>query len=225
MDTKLGPGNPTWTTTFFFRNEYLDVSVTRIFPFPRALLPAGILRVDIKEEDRVPRSVWLEFAQQSEATAACMAQYTRAMRKKVVVDKDFRFDVTDNESVDMQWDPVGVVSRVWVRLNDSNVAVDPFNTGNAGEAYVCAGGIDLSTPNADATLAKLAGYRSAAKSRYKVTLFGNMRDLSYDDVYAVYTAVLGALFGAFAVLVTTLFVYMLAILERFWCFGCMRRSY
>lgn len=47
-----------------------------------------------------------------------------------------------------------------------------------------------------------------------MTLFGSMKNLSYDDVYDVYTAILGALFGAFALLVTTLFVFVLAILKR-----------
>jgi hypothetical protein len=106
----------------------------------------------------------------------------------------------------------GLVDDIWVKLKVP--MLEMLDSRMFGEPYTCTGGIDMSSPQADATLTKLAGYRSAAKSQYNTTLFGTMANLSYDDVYAVYTAVLGALFGAMALLVTTLFVYVVAIMKR-----------
>lgn len=82
------------------------------------------------------------------------------------------------------------------------------------ERYECAGGIDITSPNATIALTKLAAHKDRAKASLTTTLFWSMKDQSYDDVYAVYTGILGSLFGAFALLVTTLLMYALAAVKR-----------
>lgn len=101
------------------------------------------------------------------------------------------------------------VQEVWLQMLDANRWAEPRRQ------YDCAAGVDLTSTAAVGALLRQQAYRDSIKSKlYNMTLFGSMRNLSYDDVYAVYTAVLGALFGSFALLVTTLFVFMLAILKR-----------
>lgn len=89
--------------------------------------------------------------------------------------------------------------------------------GSFGFRYECAGGVDTHSPNFSAALSKLTAYKARAKATLTRTLFVSMVEQNYDDVYAVYTGILGALFGAFALLVTTLFVYLVAAVKRSFC--------
>jgi len=81
-------------------------------------------------------------------------------------------------------------------------------------AYECASGTDVASSNFTTMQSKLAAYKTRWKASLTTSLFVSMTDQNYDDVYAVYTGILGALFGAFALLVTTLFVYLVAALKR-----------
>lgn len=226
-------GRVTWQTTFFLPKVWwphhttmLAVAKSSYAVFPHPLIPAGILRVDAQQDGVASRSVWLKVAEQSNTIAACMARHAH---KSVVLTVEalngkFSIRVHANDSVTNSSAPVsgmtgttgfiklGLVDDIWIKLKVP--LLEMLDSGMFGEPYTCTGGIDMSSPQADATLTKLVGYRSAAKSQYNTTLFGTMANLSYDDVYAVYTAVLGALFGAMALLVTTLFVYVVAIMKR-----------
>lgn len=111
----------------------------------------------------------------------------------------------------------GLTAHVWAVLADAS----PYSgSGDAdwlqthGIPYACAGGVDVSSPEASTVLSTLAALKDAAKSKLKVTMFVSMKESSWDDVNAVYTGILGALFGAFALLVATLFMFVLAILKR-----------
>lgn len=83
--------------------------------------------------------------------------------------------------------------------------------------YTCRAGT-AKTPSFTAMQSKLSLYKPSWKAVLTSTLFVSMTEQSYDDVYAVYTGILGALFGAFALLVTTLFVYLVAALKRSFVF-------
>jgi hypothetical protein len=75
-------------------------------------------------------------------------------------------------------------------------------------------GADIRSDSFAIMQSRLAAYRARRKEMLTTTLFVSMVEQTYDDAYAVYTGILGALFGAFALLVTTLFVYMVAAVKR-----------
>jgi hypothetical protein len=75
-------------------------------------------------------------------------------------------------------------------------------------SYVCAEGVEVGA------LGLLNTYRQVTKASYTVTVPSmSLRNQNYDDVYAIYTGALGAVFGAFAascgVAVVMLFVVIL----------------
>jgi len=99
-------------------------------------------------------------------------------------------------------------------LSLSGLRIVPNNVYDVVSPYECASGTDVASSNFTTMQSKLAAYKTRWKASLTTSLFVSMTDQTYDDVYAVYTGILGALFGAFALLVTTLFVYLVAALKR-----------
>lgn len=60
------------------------------------------------------------------------------------------------------------------------------------EPYICSGGVE------SRFLGDLNTYRQIQKASQQVSFLG-ISDQSYDDVYAIYTGALGAVFGVFAI--------------------------
>jgi hypothetical protein len=178
------------------------------------VLPAGILRIPGVMPPWQPRVLWLGLAQQTQGKATCLADRAPMLRAHLSAGTH-RLNPVDgppNRSLDIVpgAENSGLeVREVWLQMLDGNRWEEPHRQ------YDCAAGVDLTSTAAFSALLRRQAYRESIKSKlYSVTLFGSMKNLSYDDVYAVYTAILGALFGAFALLVTTLFVFVLAILKR-----------
>jgi len=74
-------------------------------------------------------------------------------------------------------------------------------------SYLCAEGVEVGA------LGLLNTYRQITKADYTRSFLA-LRNLSYDDVYAVYTGALGAVFGAFATSVGMVFVVLAVVLLR-----------
>jgi hypothetical protein len=164
-----------------------------------------VLRISAPKPYRQVAFLW--FGPQDASTAACMAQHAPH-------DVDM---FLNNWPCAAPVDPQNKCHQSRnCTLRDLNMSVSGVRIYSYGdeEKYECAGGVDITSPNASAALAKLSAYKDRAKAGLTVDLFGSMRDQTYDDVYAVYTGILGALFGAFVLLVTTLFVYAVAAVKR-----------
>jgi hypothetical protein len=80
--------------------------------------------------------------------------------------------------------------------------------------FTCMQGVDVTSAEATAYLTRLDAYKSAAKSQYRTTIFVSMHNQTSEDLIAIYTGALGAVFGSMALLVSTLFVYALALAQR-----------
>lgn len=198
-------------------------------PIPMTNMAPGMLRMDAIIGDRSYKgSVWLQFASQTDATAMCLAQKAPQLLRYLTMStrtlEPFeklgdlpnasvpRLKYIDGEDRAMWPHSRGLTAYVWVVLAEAS----PFSEwllGN-GIPYACARGVDVSSPDANTMLSTLAALNDAAKSKLKVTMFLSMKDSSQDDVNAVYTGILGALFGSVALLVATLFMFVLAILKR-----------
>lgn len=185
---------------------------------PRAV-PAGTLRADIfhtpppsfyelakPNKGQHVSSVWLELQQQTAKTAHCMAE---SASLAVSLLQQAKYSLRH---------PNGTVlhgirpkehnltfEQLWLRL-DANL--------DAARPYACAEGVDVTSADATAYLTRLDAYKSTAKSQYRTTIFISMHHQTADDLYAVYTGALGAVFGSMALLVATLFVYLLAIAQH-----------
>ena len=156
----------------------------------------------------IPQAAFLWFGPQNTSTAACMAQHAPH-------DVDSLPDHSSCAAPVHTQNSCAQAGSCTAR--DLNVSVSGLEISWINEAfkkYECADGIDITSPNASAALAKLSAYKDRAKAGLTTVLFWSMSDQSYDDVYAVYTGILGALFGAFVLLVTTLFVYAVAAVKR-----------
>lgn len=210
METSLYMGEELWhTAVYHSHHRHLD---------PRAV-PAGTLRVDVfhtpppsfMETSKPAKgqhvsSVWLELNQQSAKTAHCMAESA-----SLAVDllQQARYSLRQPNGTVLQ----GVRPRehnisfeqLWLRL-DANL--------DAARPYACAEGVDVTSADATAYLTRLDAYKSTAKSQYRTTIFLSMHHQTAEDIYAVYTGALGAVFGSMALLVATLFVYVIATAQH-----------
>jgi hypothetical protein len=188
--------------------SYLPSEVSLFFAEDTAPFPQMVVRLTAQTMFGLHRTAFLWFGPQNESTSACMVRHA-THDVDVILSSGFDLECHANN----------------FDLSLSGIFVKPVgNLGHFGQdspqfdlpyqSYACAGGIDITSPNASAALAKLSAYKDRAKAGLTTVLFWSMRDQTYDDVYAVYTGILGALFGAFALLVTTLFVYALAAVKR-----------
>jgi hypothetical protein len=185
---------------------------------PRAV-PAGTLRVDVFHtpppsflEIAKPvkgqhiSSVWLELNQQTAKTAHCMAE---SASLAVSLLQQAKYSLRQPNGTIMH----GVrpkehnltFEQLWLRL-DANL--------DAARPYACAEGVDVTSADATAYLTRLDAYKSTAKSQYRTTIFLSMHHQTAEDIYAVYTGALGAVFGSMALLVATLFVYVIATAQH-----------
>jgi hypothetical protein len=162
-------------------------------------------------------SVWLELNQQSAKTAHCMAESA-----SLAVDllQQARYSLRQPNGTVLQ----GVRPRehnisfeqLWLRL-DANL--------DAARPYACAEGVDVTSADATAYLTRLDAYKSTAKSQYRTTIFLSMHHQTAEDIYAVYTGALGAVFGSMALLVATLFVYVIAAARHVFGGGSEHHGY
>lgn len=184
------------------------------------VMGSGLIRVDAYSaavlfagEPHPPRMLWLELAEQNMTTAKCMAQRAPAL-VRFLSQGVYKFQKGDtNEPGVQRVVPAALgmhINQLWLLLDAPEYTRDRINL------YTCTDSIFASKLGALGALELLkhASYKEWAKKRYKVSLFGSMHDLNYDDVYAVYTAILGALFGSFALLVATLFAFALAAVRH-----------
>lgn len=185
---------------------------------PRAV-PAGTLRVDVfhtpppsfMESSKASKgqhvsSVWLELNQQTAKTAHCMAESA-----SLAVDllQQARYSLRQPNGTVLHGARPSehnlTFEQLWLRL-DANL--------DAARPYACAEGVDVTAADATAYLTRLDAYKSTAKSQYRTTIFISMHHQTAEDIYAVYTGALGAVFGSMALLVATLFMYAISIARQ-----------
>jgi hypothetical protein len=210
MDTSLYMGEELWHAACD-RNHHR-------FMDPRAV-PAGTMRVDVfhapppsfLEANKPTKgqhvsSVWLELNQQTTKTAHCMAD---SASLAVNLLQQAKYTLRQPNGTVMHGvrpkDHNISFEQLWLRL-DANL--------DAARPYACAEGVDVTSADATAYLTRLEAYKSTAKSQYRTTIFISMHHQTAEDIYAVYTGALGAVFGSMALLVATLFVYVLAAAQH-----------
>lgn len=204
VETSLYMGEEQWHAACDHnRHKHLD---------PRAV-PAGTLRVDVFHtlpyssmdagkamKGQHVSSVWLELNQQSLKTAHCMAESaTLAVNLLQQAKYSLRHPNGTVLHNTRPRDNNLTFEQLWLRL-DANL--------DAARPYACAEGVDVTAADATAYLTRLDAYKSTAKSQYRTTIFVSMHHQTAEDIYAVYTGALGAVFGSMALLVATLFVYV-----------------
>jgi hypothetical protein len=150
----------------------------------------------------------MQFAPQNASTSKCMAHHSKIDFEMLLRSYSLSFKPSLKE---------GSEGRP-LTANDLNLSlvglwVVPNAIVGWGVDYNCYAS-DVRSGNFQIMQSKLAAYKARRKAMLTTTLFVSMVEQTYDDVYAVYTGILGALFGAFALLVTTLFVYLLAAVKR-----------
>jgi len=147
---------------------------------------------------------------------ACMAKHAKIDVERAL--QDWRCGSELNEySIEKGTGPGRGKSPKAFNISIVELQVSGFNRRTLAYPYMCRAGT-AKTGNFTAMQSKLSVYKTPWKAALTTTLFVSMTEQTYDDVYAVYTGILGALFGAFALLVTTLFVYLVAALKRSFVF-------
>jgi hypothetical protein len=146
----------------------------------------------------------MRISPQDASTAECMHV---AHHSKIDADMLLRSHSVDRDAEG------GFLYAKDLNLSLAGLKVVPNAIEGLGAEYNCYGG-EVGSINFPVVQSKLAAYKARRKAMLTTTLFVSMVEQTYDDVYAVYTGILGALFGAFALLVTTLFVYLLAAVKR-----------
>jgi hypothetical protein len=151
-------------------------------------------------------SVYLDLAQQTAKTAQCMAD-SAGLATKLLRSARYTLRAPNGTVVHgVRPDAANLTfDQLWLRL-DANV--------DAARPYACAEGVDVTSADATAYLTRLDAYKSTAKSQYRTTIFISMHHQTAEDIYAVYTGALGAVFGSMALLVSTLFVYAIALGQK-----------
>jgi len=189
----------------FFKYESLQV-FSYHNPYPDF---AGVVRLGWRGPGRHGNggfgdqyAAWLWIAEQNDKTAECMAQ-----NSTVDVELALRSYLCRTGGEEGKGVPPKALD-----MTVSGLRVTWFD--RTSKPYACASGVDDASPNFAAMMGKLSAYKARQKAALTIDLFGSMVKQTSDDVYAVYTGILGALFGAFALLVTTMFVYLVAALKR-----------
>lgn len=210
METSLYMTEELWHAACFHNHHrHLD---------PRAV-PAGTLRVDVfhtpppsflelnkPAKGQHYSSVWLDLNQQTAKSAHCMAE---SATLAVNLLQQAKYSLRQPNGTVLHGvrpkDYNLTFEQLWLRL-DANL--------DAARPYACAEGVDVTSADATAYLTRLDAYKSTAKSQYRTTIFLSMHHQTAEDIYAVYTGALGAVFGSMALLVATLFVYVIAMLQH-----------